>query len=188
MKTYAILIVLLVLGGFAAGCISSGTSPGTSTTQSTGPAKYAVINGTKIYFNELHFYMYGMKTCPHCRHMHTVIPLTFGENSLTYYELVGNATNDEIFKELSRLTGISGVPAIGITYQGKLRGVIEGEFNVSATPQIVYQAMKHSGVFLEVGGEWYILPYNDTKSQVYIEQLYTIFVKNQLPKTNQTSS
>ncbi|WP_297068189.1 glutaredoxin [Thermococcus sp.] len=187
MKRYAILVVLLVLGGFAAGCISSGTSTKTSTTQSNEPAGYTIINGTKIYFNELHFYMYGMKTCPHCRHMHTLIPETFGEDSLTYYELVGNDTNDRIFNELSRLTGISGVPAIGITYKGKLRGVLEGEFNVSATPQIVYQAIEHSGILLEVGGRWYILPYNDTKSQAYIEQLYTIFVKNRLPKVNQTS-
>ncbi len=187
MRRYAIAIALLVLMGFAAGCISGGAPAGTSTTHPKGPTGYTVINGTKIYFNQLHFYMYGVATCPHCRHMHTLIPQTFGEKSLTYYELMGNETNDKIFKVLSGLTGISGVPAIGITYEGKLRSIIEGEFNVSATPQIVYQAIKHSGVLLEVGGKWYIVPYG-TKSQGYIDKLYTIFVKNRLPATNQTSS
>ncbi len=194
MKKIGFILLLLILAGFGAGCINSGPSGGsTSTTTSLkgntshAAQSYVDINGTKIYLNEIHFYMYGMKTCPHCRRMHELIPATYGNDSLTYYELVNNETNMRFFAQISKLTGITGVPAIAITYNGNISAVIEGEFNVTATPRIIYASIQNNGTLLFVGGRAYILPYNSTKARVVLEELYDLFVKHRMP-ANSTSS
>jgi len=146
--------------------------------------KYVVVNGTKVYLQKLHFYMYGMKTCPHCRHMHEWIPRLYGNSSLTYYELVGNEYNSELYDQLHQLIGVTGVPVIAITYNKTLWAVVEGEFNATATPQIVVTAMKNKGVLLFVGGRWYILYYSKPQSREYINYLYTIFVRHKKANLN----
>ena len=185
MKKIGILLLLLVTVGFSAGCIgsngssttSSGSSQATTTSTPSKPA-YVDVNGTRIYLSAIHFYMYGMKTCPHCRHMHEWIPQEYGEKALTYYELVNNETNMKLFGELARLTGITGVPAIAITYNGTLYAVIEGEFNVTATPEIIAEAIKNDGMFL-ITGKTYLLSYKDPKAKLVIDALYKIFVKHE---------
>jgi glutaredoxin len=176
MRKAAVVILLMLLAGIATGCISSPSGP-----SSTTNPDYVTINGTKIYLNEIHFYMYGLKTCPHCQHMHDLIPETYGEDSLTYYELLDNEENMQLFRELNKLTGIQGVPAIAITYKGNISAVFEGEFNVSAVPEIIYEAMKSNGTLLFVGGKGYLLPHGDPKAEGLIEKLYTIFVEHKLP-------
>ena len=178
MKKAGVLLLLLVLLGFSAGCIGSNGTTSTSSTSTTSKPAYVDVNGTRVYLNEIHFYMYGMKTCPHCRHMHEWIPQEYGEKALTYYELVDNQTNMMLFNELAQLTGITGVPAIAITYNGTLYAVIEGEFNVTATPQIIATAIKNDGVLL-LTGKTYLLSYKDPKAKLVINALYTIFVKHQ---------
>ncbi|WP_456423886.1 glutaredoxin family protein [Thermococcus sp.] len=181
MKKVGVVLLLLVLIGFSAGCIgnsgNSTTSPASSSNASHTPS-YVDVNGTRIYLNEIHFYMYGMKTCPHCRHMHEWIPQEYGEKALTYYELVDNKTNMILFNQLAQLTGITGVPAIAITYNGTLYAVIEGEFNVTATPEILAAAIKNDGVLLFTG-KTYLLSYRDPKARLVIDALYTIFVKHE---------
>jgi glutaredoxin len=192
MKKTGVVLLLIILLSFAAGCISSNTptstTPGTSSpsaTTSTTP-EYVVVNGTEIYLNEIHFYMYGMKTCPHCRRMKEEIPKTYGEDSLTYYELVDNQENEKLFQKIYELTGIQGVPAIAITYNGSISAVIEGEFNVNATPQIIQSAMAHNGTFLVVGGKVYLLPHDSEDAMQTLEALYAIFVKHEMPPENST--
>lgn len=195
MKKIGFILLLLILAGFGAGCINSGPSGGsTATTTSaqggttpTHSQDYVDVNGTRIYLNEIHFYMYGMKTCPHCRRMHELIPATYGNDSLTYYELVNNDTNVKFFSMISQLTGITGVPAIAITYRGNISAIIEGEFNVTATPRIIYASIQNNGTLLFVGGKAYILPHNSTKAQAVLEELYDLFVKHEMP-ANSTSS
>ncbi len=181
-----IALLLLIVVGFSAGCIgSNGTGSTTSsassqvTTTST-PSKpaYVDVNGTRIYLNAIHFYMYGMKTCPHCRHMHEWIPQEYGEKALTYYELVNNQTNMMLFNELAQLTGISGVPVIAITYNETLYAVIEGEFDITKTPEIIAVAIQNNGMLLFTG-KTYLLSYKDPKAKLVIDALYTIFVKHQ---------
>ncbi len=133
---------------------------------------YAVAE-SQIDPSKVHFYMYGASSCPHCRRMKEEIPKIFGKNSLTYYELVGNEENSKLFSELYQLTGISGVPAIGIAYEGKLYAVIEGEFNVSATPMIIKDAQKNGGLILVVGGKAYLI-----KNQTHIQKLQTLFIEH----------
>jgi len=178
MKKTGVLLLLIVIAGFSAGCIGTSTSSSTSPTSTPSKPSYVVVNGTKIYLSKIHFYMYGMKTCPHCRHMHEWIPKEFGNSSLTYYELVDNRTNMMLFDELAQLTGITGVPAIAITYNGTLYAVIEGEYNVTATPQIIAAAIKNDGVLLFTG-KTYLLSYKDPKAKLVINALYTIFVKHE---------
>ncbi|WP_297489308.1 CGP-CTERM sorting domain-containing protein [Thermococcus sp.] len=138
--------------------------------------------------SSVHFYMYGLATCPHCRHMKELIPAEYGYGSFTYYELLNNKHNDALFRNLSSLTGITGVPAIGIVYNGTLVAVIEGEYNVSATPEIVKAALKNNGTLLFVGGRTYILPHNSTESMKVYRELYYIFVKAGEPTTLTTST
>jgi glutaredoxin len=182
MKKHGIVLLLLLLVSFMAGCIGTTSQSSTSSTSSTHSqvqsAKYVDVNGTRIYLTGIHFYMYGMKTCPHCRRMHEWIPKEFGKSSLTYYELVGNETNQKLFNQLAQLTGITGVPAIAITYNGTIQAVFEGEFNVSATPEIVATALKRNGLILVVGGRGYLIPRDDPKAKVLIDALQTIFVEH----------
>ncbi|AIF70183.1 hypothetical protein PAP_09015 [Palaeococcus pacificus DY20341] len=143
-----------------------------------------VLADTQIDKSKVHFYMYGTKTCPHCKKMKEEIPKQFGEQSLTYYELIDNEENGALFSEVYQLTGISGVPAIGIAYDNKLYAIIEGEFNVSATTEIIKTAQENNGLILFVGGKAYIL-----KNETHIEMLEKLFIehKSALNET-QTSS
>lgn len=144
--------------------------------------------GLEIDPEKIHFYMYGMKTCPHCQKMKEEIPKIYGEDSLTYYELVGNDENGKLFQILYQNTGISGVPAIAIVYNGTLYAVIEGEFKVNATPQIIEEAMKAKGVLLVVGGKVWLLPSNDTKAMELANILYSLFVEHKAPETSSSST
>jgi len=126
-----------------------------------------------------HFYMYGMKTCPHCANMKAAIVEYYGEDSLTYYELVDNDTNMELFMALSRLTGITGVPAIAITENGTLYVIVEGEFDVRAVPDMVSTARANRAV-LVLSTRSYMLPYDDPEARKRIEALYAIFVEHRL--------
>ncbi|ASJ02714.1 glutaredoxin [Thermococcus profundus] len=142
----------------------------------------------KFEKSKIHFYMYGMSTCPHCRHMKKLIPETYGYDRFTYYELNGNQHNGKVLTNISRLTGITGVPAIGIVYDGKLVGIIEGEYNVSATPEIVRIALQNNGTLLFVGGKTYLLPWNSTKSMETVNKLYYLFVKAGEPEKLPTTT
>jgi len=178
MKKAGLAIMVLLLVGFAAGCIGSSSDTSTTGSHASRKPAYVDVNGTRIYLSAIHFYMYGMKTCPHCRHMHEWIPKVYGKDALTYYELVNNQTNMKLFGELSQLTGITGVPAIAITYNGTLYAVIDGEYNVTATPQILAAAMKNDGV-LFFNGRTYLLPYKNPRAKILIDALYKIFVKHE---------
>ena len=136
--------------------------------------------------SDVHFYMYGVSTCPHCRLMKEVIPTTYGPERFTYYELNGNKHNDAIFQNISRLTGITGVPVIGIVYKGSLVAVIEGEYDVSATPEIVKAAIEDNGTLLFVGGRSYILPHNDSGAMRIISELTNLFLEGQ-PESRTTT-
>jgi len=136
----------------------------------------------------VHFYMYGAKTCPHCRHMKELIPATYGSDKFTYYELTGNNHNINVFGNISRLTGITGVPAIGIVYNGTLVAVIEGEYNVSATPEIIKAAIENNGMLLFVGGRAYILPRNETEAMETIEKLQYLFTRAGEPSKTSTTT
>ena len=135
----------------------------------------------------VHFYLYGAKTCPHCRHMKEVIPETYGADKFTYYELVGNRHNDEVLNNISRLIGVTGVPVIGITYNGTLVAVIEGEYKVSATPEIVETALKNNGTLLLLASGNYILPHNNTKAREIVEKLQYLFTKAGEPSETSTA-
>lgn len=138
---------------------------------------------TQIDSNKIHFYMYGMATCPHCQNMKKLIPEIYGPESLTYYELVNNEENQKLFGEQYKYTGIMGVPAIGVAYDGKLYAIIEGEFNVSATPKIIEAAMQEGGLILVVGGQAYLI-----KNQTVIEELQAIYVEHRLPGAESTEA
>ncbi|NJD99292.1 CGP-CTERM sorting domain-containing protein [Thermococcus sp. LS1] len=138
---------------------------------------------TQIDPSKIHFYMYGMATCPHCQNMKKVIPEIYGPDSLTYYELVNNEENQKLFGEQYKYTGIMGVPAIAITYNGTLYAIIEGEFNVSATPKIIEAAMENNGLILFVAGQAYII-----KNETIIQKLQTIYVEHRLPEVDTTET
>ncbi|AFL94425.1 glutaredoxin-like protein 1 [Thermococcus cleftensis] len=184
LRKTGVVLVLLLIVGVASGCISNSNGPTATQTTTSSIPDYVVVNGTKIYLDEIHFYMYGMKTCPHCQNMKKLIPETYGEDSLTYYELVDNEENTKLFQQIYQLTGIQGVPAIAITYNGTLYAIIEGEFNVTATPRIIQAAMSDNGVILFVGGQAYILPRDKEDSAKVIDELYVLFVEHKMPDSS----
>ncbi|WP_297092215.1 CGP-CTERM sorting domain-containing protein [Thermococcus sp.] len=138
---------------------------------------------TQIDPSKLHFYMYGLETCPHCQKMKEEIPKFYGENSLTYYELINNEENNKLFSAQYKYTGIAGVPAIGIAYDGKLVAIVEGEYNVSATPKIVQAALDNGGLILFTGGQAYII-----KNETIIQELQAIYVEHRMPEESQTTT
>jgi len=144
----------------------------------------ATVLVTNIVPSKLHFYMYGEHTCPHCRDMLRWIPKIYGNKSLTFYDLVGSSYNRELFMELYRLIGVTGVPVIGVTYNGTLRAVINSEYNASATPSIVRSAINNDGVLIYIG-KWYILYYNRNSSRILINALYKIFVDHKTVNTTE---
>jgi len=133
--------------------------------------------------DKIHFYMYGAKTCPHCRKMKEEIPKAYGEDSFTYYELINNEENQALFGEQYKYTGIAGVPAIGIAYEGQLVAIVEGEYNVSATPKIIEAALENEGLILVMGGQAYII-----KNESVIQKLQLIYVEHRMPEVETTSS
>ena len=136
------------------------------------------IDPTKV-----HFYMYGSKFCPHCRKMKEEIPKAYGEDSLTYYELVDNEGNQALFSAQYQYTGIAGVPAIGIAYDGKLVAIVEGEYNVSATPEIIKAAMDNGGLILVTGGKAYLI-----RNETIIQKLQAIYVEHRNPDETSTTT
>ncbi len=134
--------------------------------------------------SKLHFYMYGEHTCPHCRDMLRWIPMIYGRDSLTFYDLIKNVSNRKMFSDLYRLLGVTGVPIIGVTYNGTLRAVINSEYNASATPSIVRSAIDNNGVLVYLG-KWYILYYNRNSTRVLINALYKIFVDHESVNTTE---
>lgn len=145
---------------------------------------YAIAEA-QIDPSKLHFYMYGMATCPpHCQRMKAEIPKVYGEKSLTYYELVNNDENERLFAAQYNYTGIGGgVPAIGIAYDGKLVAIVEGgEYNVSATPEIVKAALDNDGLLLFTGGKAYLI-----KNETIIGKLQAIYVEHRMPGGGSTT-
>jgi glutaredoxin len=138
--------------------------------------------------SKIHFYMYGVATCPHCQRMKKLIPETYGYDKFTYYELLNNDHNGEVFSKIARLIGITGVPTIGIVYNGTLVAIIEGEFNVSATPKIVMAAIENKGTILFVGGKTYILPWNNTNATKIIKELKGYFMSGEPTKLKTSTS
>ncbi|NPA47448.1 MAG: hypothetical protein GXO14_02235 [Thermococci archaeon] len=175
------------------GIAVAGGSSGSESGSGSGSGSVKVLKGNTAFYvrsiltydvipSKLHFYMYGEHTCPHCRDMMKWIPQVYGNGSLTFYDLVGSKYNRELFLELYKLIGVTGVPVIGITYNGTLRAVINSEYNVSATPSIVRSAAKNNGVLIYIG-KWYILYYNRNSSRVLINALYKIFVDHESVNT-----
>jgi len=122
--------------------------------------------------SKVHFYMYGAYWCPHCRNVKEGIKANFGEEALTYYEIEGVDHNKNQFAELYQLTGISGIPATAIFYDGEIYAVIEGEFDVSKTGEIITEAKNQGGVVLMVSRKPYILQ----RSSQEVEKLKEIFL------------
>ncbi len=98
------------------------------------------------------FYMYGAYWCPNCRDVKKGIAESFGTGSLVYYEIEGNNHNGKLFSELYSITGISGIPATAIFYDGHLYAVIEGTFNITKTGRVINEARKSDGVLLFTRG------------------------------------
>ncbi len=103
------------------------------------------------------FYMYGAYWCPNCRDVKKGIAESFGTGSLVYYEIEGNNHNGKLFSELYSITGISGIPATAIFYDGHLYAVIEGTFNITRTGRIINEARKSDGVLLFTRGRVYLM-------------------------------
>lgn len=137
--------------------------------------------------SKVHFYLYGMATCPHCQRMKKLIPETYGYDKFTYYELIGNDHNGQLLSKIAQMTGITGVPTIGIVYNGTLVAVIEGEFNVSATPDIVRVAFENNGTLLFVGGRTYLLPWNNTEAAKAVGELKEYFLSGEPEPLTTTS-
>lgn len=129
--------------------------------------------------SKVHFYMYGAYWCPHCRNVKEGIKANFGEEVLTYYEIEGVEHNKNKFAELYQLTGISGIPATAIFYDGEIYAVIEGEFNVSKAGEIMAEAKNQGGVLLVVGGKVYLLK----RSGQEVEKLKEIFLSGKAEGT-----
>lgn len=129
--------------------------------------------------SKVHFYMYGAYWCPHCRNVKEGIKANFGEEALTYYEIEGVDHNKNRFAELYQLTGISGIPATAIFYDGDLYAVIEGEFDVSKTGEIITEAKNQGGVVLMVSRKPYILQ----RSNHEVGKLKEIFLSGKAEET-----
>ncbi|MDK2913634.1 MAG: hypothetical protein PWQ79_549, partial [Thermococcaceae archaeon] len=114
----------------------------------------------------------GAYWCPHCRNVKEGIKANFGEEALTYYEIEGVDHNKKRFTELYQLTGINGIPVTAIFYDGDLYAVIEGEFDVSKTGEIITEAKSQGGVVLVAGGKAYLLQ----RSSQEVEKLKEIFL------------
>ena len=162
-KTLGVLLLaLMVLTSMCISNSSSTTSLSSSTTTET-----PTLDKTKF-----HFYMYGAATCPHCRKMKEEIPKFFGKDALTYYELQGNEHNGKMFEQLYQILGVTGVPVIGIFYDGKLHAIVNGEFPLEYADDLVEEAKKAKGV-LFIADKAYLIPENKTEIINKLEYIFT---------------
>ena len=162
-KTLGVLLLaLMVLTSMCISNSSSTTSSSSSTTTET-----PTLDKTKF-----HFYMYGAATCPHCRKMKEEIPKFFGKDALTYYELQGNEHNGKMFEQLYQILGVTGVPVIGIFYDGKLHAIVNGEFPLEYADDLVEEAKKAKGV-LFIADKAYLIPENKTEIINKLEYIFT---------------
>ncbi|AEH24533.1 thioredoxin family protein [Pyrococcus yayanosii] len=162
MKELSILLII-ILAVAALGCL------GETSTPTTSPPKLQLDK------SKFHFYLYGMATCPHCQNMKRELPKFFGEDSLTYYELINNEHNTKIFMEFSKELGVRGVPLIGVFYDGKLYAIIEGEIDPSKIPEIVKEAMDREGIIV-LSSRAYLIPFNETD---IVQKLTELFLSGQ---------
>ncbi|MBO8174886.1 MAG: glutaredoxin [Thermococcus sp.] len=178
------ILLVLVLSTVMSMCISNNSSASsnpltTSTVQqsttTTSTTQETSTSTSQIDITKLHFYMFGAAGCPHCGRMKEEIPKQFGKDKFTYYELQGNEHNQKLFSELYSILGVSGVPLIGIFYDNHLVAVIEGEYNVKSTPEIVQVALKENGVVF-ISGKVYLIPSNHTE---IIKKLEAIFMNGE---------
>ncbi|NJE07735.1 thioredoxin [Thermococcus sp. M39] len=182
-KMLAGIILIILLGTLTSMCISNNTaSTIQSSTTATQPSESTPTGTTSTHEQEiditkLHFYMFGAAGCPHCGRMKKLLPEIFGKDKFTYYELQGNEHNTQLFSELYDTLGITGVPVIGIFYDGHLVAVIEGEIPDPAknVPLIVNTALKENGV-LFIADRTYLIPSNQTE---IIKKLETIFMNGE---------
>ncbi|USH00400.1 thioredoxin family protein [Thermococcus argininiproducens] len=162
------ILALLIIAVVASGCIGGENTP-QSTTESTTPTDSNTFTLDKSKF---HFYMYGLATCPHCKKMKEELPKFFGENSLTYYEIQGNEYNGKMFEQLYQILGVTGVPVIGIFYDGKLYAIVNGEFPVDYADDFVEEAKKAKGI-LFITDKVYLIPENNTEIINKLEYVFT---------------
>lgn len=81
--------------------------------------------------SDIHFYIFGISTCPHCQNLKSKIIKFFGSKSLTFYDLAteeGFKKYGDAFKILINYTFSPGVPQVGIFENGNLRAIILGDF------------------------------------------------------------
>ena len=161
----ALGVLLLVLIVLTSMCISN--SPSTTSPSSSTATETFTLDKTKF-----HFYMYGAATCPHCKKMKEEIPKFFGKDALTYYELQGNEHNGKMFEQLYQILGVTGVPVIGIFYDGKLYAIVNGEFPLEYVDDLVEEAKKAEGV-LFIADKPYLIPENKTEIVNKLEYIFT---------------
>ena len=161
----ALGVLLLALMVLTSMCISNSSSTTSSSSNTT--TETPTLDKTKF-----HFYMYGAATCPHCRKMKEEIPKFFGKDALTYYELQGNEHNGKMFEQLYQILGVTGVPVIGIFYDGKLHVIVNGEFPVEYADDLVEEAKKAKGV-LFIADKAYLIPENKTEIINKLEYIFT---------------
>ncbi|USS41104.1 thioredoxin family protein [Thermococcus aggregans] len=164
----ALLLALIVLTSM---CISNNNSS-TSSTSSTTSSSSTTTETFTLDKAKFHFYMYGAATCPHCRKMKEEIPKFFGKDALTYYELQGNEHNMNMFEQLYQILGVTGVPVIGIFYDGKLYAIVNGEFPLEYADDLVEEAKKANGV-LFITDKTYLIPENKTEIINKLEYIFT---------------
>lgn len=180
------ILLVLVLSTVMSMCISN-NSPASSnplttstvqqSTASTSATQQTSTSTSQIDITKLHFYMFGLATCPHCKNMKKLLPEIFGEDKLTYYELQGNDHNSQLFSELYNILGVTGVPVIGIFYDNHLVAIIEGEIPEPAenVPLIVNTALRENGI-LFIADKTYLIPSNQTE---IIKRLENIFINGE---------
>ena len=160
------LLIMLVV--FTSMCISNNNS--TSSTPTTNPTE--TTDTFTLDKSKFHFYEYGVVTCPHCQKMKEELPKAFGKEALTYYELQGNDHNSQMFNQLYEILGVTGVPVIGIFYDGELYAIVNGEFPTDYADDFVKEAMKVKGV-LFITDKVYLIPGNNTEIINKLESIFT---------------
>lgn len=99
-----------------------------NTTQTNVTSEAEQQNTTE---NNIHFYIFGVSTCPHCQNLKSKIIEFYGSKSLTFYNLVTEEESKKYgnaFETLTKYTFSSGVPQVGIFENGHLKVIILGDF------------------------------------------------------------
>jgi len=106
--------------------------------------------------------------------MKELLPEIFGEDKFTYYELLGNEHNNQLFSELYNILGVTGVPVIGIFYDNHIVAIVEGEIPDPAknVPRIVSVALEEGGVVF-ISDKTYVIPSNQTEIIKKLENIFT---------------